>query len=290
MRLITIALLTLALGATAAHAASAAPGLVNYQGTLTDAFGDPLTGTHDLKFEIFDAVSGGSQIGPDQDFPSVSFDASGRFNVILSNLEDAFDGSTRYLQITVDGGTPLAPRQQFLSTPFAIRADSARTSDQTDFAALAAVALAATPESITAAMREPGRWASIGFSAFTTNIGQNNTWVEVPGSRLSFDNSAGRPLLILLQSTALGDAFLNTLEGGLPSGAASQARLMRTINGGAPTVVRITRNLGGTHNVATSFLDPSAGNLQYYVEIRVNSNDMFDQVQLESTNMQILEL
>src|SRR6185295_8509027 len=53
----------------------------------------------------------------------------GRFNVILGtadtvarSIRDAFEAENRYLEIKVNNGAPILPRQQFLSTPYAFKA------------------------------------------------------------------------------------------------------------------------------------------------------------------------
>jgi hypothetical protein len=52
--------------------------------------------------------------------------ANGRFNVIIGpkdtnavSIRDAFGGGDRFLEIKVNGGAPILPRQQFLSNPYA---------------------------------------------------------------------------------------------------------------------------------------------------------------------------
>ncbi|QTA90624.1 Uncharacterized protein dnm_066850 [Desulfonema magnum] len=106
------------------------PPLVNYQGMLTDADGKPLTGTKKIEFNLYDAAMGGTKIWGPQIFASVPL-VNGSFNVILSvaedgksSIADAFGGKDRYLGIKVGDEAELAPRQQILSTPFAINAKS----------------------------------------------------------------------------------------------------------------------------------------------------------------------
>ncbi|OQX23631.1 MAG: hypothetical protein BWK80_24950 [Desulfobacteraceae bacterium IS3] len=108
--------------------AQSVPPLVNYQGMLTDASGKPQTGTKKLEFNLYDAATGGSKVWGPQVFDSVPL-VNGMFNVILGttdaggkSIADAFSAKDRYLGMKVDSGTELVPRQQILSTPFAIRA------------------------------------------------------------------------------------------------------------------------------------------------------------------------
>ena len=138
------------------------PGQMNYQGQLVDADGNPWAdGEYAMMFNIYDAAEGGQLIwGPfkltgeqigDSFQPSVTV-VNSYFNVVLGpfdmpdqtevpledgleviaedperrNLANAFDGSVRYLEITIDGGV-LSPRQQILSAPFAFFSEKAVT-------------------------------------------------------------------------------------------------------------------------------------------------------------------
>ena len=117
------------------------PAYVNYQGRLNDAAGQPLaTGTYTLEFNIYN-----DPVGTDSTnrvWGPFIFDGAvgaghgavvnvigGRFNVILGSadtaarsIRDAFEAENRYLEIKVNNGAPILPRQQFLSTPYAFKA------------------------------------------------------------------------------------------------------------------------------------------------------------------------
>ncbi len=117
------------------------PPLVNYQGLLTDDGGTPIPdGMKKLEFNLYDAPIKGNKVWGPQVFDSVPI-VNGRFNVILGttdtggrSIAGAFSTSQRYLSFKVaTAGQDMAaipemsPRQQILSTPFAITADVART-------------------------------------------------------------------------------------------------------------------------------------------------------------------
>ncbi len=71
--------------------------------------------------------------------PATIESVQGRFNVVLGpadtapvprSLKEAFQGDgDRFIEITVGNGAPILPRQQFLSTPYAVRAHHARHAD-----------------------------------------------------------------------------------------------------------------------------------------------------------------
>ncbi|MBC7901068.1 MAG: tail fiber domain-containing protein [Saprospiraceae bacterium] len=98
-----------------------------YQGRFTDtAQQQPTNGTYQIRFALFDAVSGGSQIGPAIVNPSVLV-TNGIFTVSLNFGASSFSGATRFLQISVftipaDTYVGLTPRQPVTSAPYAIKA------------------------------------------------------------------------------------------------------------------------------------------------------------------------
>lgn len=108
------------------------PPLINYQGMLTDAQGQPVvSGTNKLTFNIYDAVIGGNLVWGPQVFDSVPV-INGMFNVILGTTDtggrsilDAFDADSRFLGIIIESGSEISPRQQILSTPYSIQAERA---------------------------------------------------------------------------------------------------------------------------------------------------------------------
>jgi hypothetical protein len=70
-----------------------------YQGQLTDA-GAAANGNYDLQFALFDAASGGTQIGSTLARASVAV-SNGVFTVQLDFGVSAFPGSDRFLEIGV---------------------------------------------------------------------------------------------------------------------------------------------------------------------------------------------
>src|SRR6266567_3518778 len=94
-----------------------------YQGQLHDG-GTNANGTYSMTFKLYDAVSGGIQIGGDiTTSPTL---ANGLFSVNLDFGAGAFNGGARWLDITVAGDT-LTPRVQVLSTPYTLFAATAAT-------------------------------------------------------------------------------------------------------------------------------------------------------------------
>ncbi|MGB0714761.1 MAG: hypothetical protein ACPGXK_02725 [Phycisphaerae bacterium] len=116
--------------ASAAVAQTPLSAVFTYQGRLQDGE-TPLDGTVDMEFRLFDAVSGGSQIGASQIFTDLLI-AGGVITVELDFGVMAFNGDARWLEIAVanPAGGPfvvLTPRQPLAATPYAQTALEAKS-------------------------------------------------------------------------------------------------------------------------------------------------------------------
>ncbi|EFO81370.1 hypothetical protein OSCT_0769 [Oscillochloris trichoides DG-6] len=99
---------------------TALPTAFTYQGQLMDA-GQPADGSYDLTFRLYDALSGGTQIGNAVAISGVAV-SQGIFTVQLDFGSAAFTDA-RYLEIQV-GTTTLSPRQPITPVPTALYAAS----------------------------------------------------------------------------------------------------------------------------------------------------------------------
>lgn len=94
-----------------------------YQGRLTDN-GNPANGSYDLRFTLFDASTGGAQVGSQIAIFNQAV-ANGLFTVALDFGTTPFKGEARFLQLEVKpagGGsyTLLSPRQPLTPAPYAL--------------------------------------------------------------------------------------------------------------------------------------------------------------------------
>ncbi|MFK7894938.1 MAG: IPT/TIG domain-containing protein [Myxococcota bacterium] len=102
------------------------PTQVPFQGLLLDSGGQPLTGSVDLQFELFDDLAAGTSLWAEAQpgvmvvdgVYSVTLGASTPITAVL------IEGGSAFLAITVDGEL-LTPRQQLLAVPYALRAAEA---------------------------------------------------------------------------------------------------------------------------------------------------------------------
>jgi microcystin-dependent protein len=113
------------------------PLVMNYQGTLHDAEGNPFTGYYTMTFRVYTDVIAPitSSVWSEQHL-SVTV-RGGRFNVLLGNVEpisnpipaDLFNDPDRFVGVQVAGYDEMVPRQRFASVPYALHANHATDSD-----------------------------------------------------------------------------------------------------------------------------------------------------------------
>ena len=104
----------------------------NYQGRLTEG-GSPANGSYQMQFKLFDALSGGNQIGGTISDVNLTV-TNGIFGTKLDFGANALSGANRWLEIAVRHSssefyTLLAPREQIASSPYAVRTLSAASAD-----------------------------------------------------------------------------------------------------------------------------------------------------------------
>ena len=112
---------------TAQSARADVPQVVTHQGRLFDAQGAPVSGPVDITFTIYDSEVDGVELWTET--LTVDFD-EGFFSVQLGELtvldELVFDGSVRFLGITVAQDPEMTPRAAIASVPYAMFAGDVR--------------------------------------------------------------------------------------------------------------------------------------------------------------------
>ena len=112
--------------AFAAFSIAQVPQLINYQGVLTNSAGSPINGTQSIKFSIYSATAGGSEVWTETQSVSVQ---NGLFNVLLGSVTpipySVFDASERYLALKVGSDPEMTPRKKLASTGYSFKANDA---------------------------------------------------------------------------------------------------------------------------------------------------------------------
>jgi hypothetical protein len=117
------------------------PHLINFQGTLADSTGNPITGTRDVQFSLYADSIGGAPLW--SEMHSAVDIADGVFRVSLGSVNTLspylFDGSVLWLGILVSPDVQeLSSRQPFVSVPYGFRSQEADHAVASDSALIAA--------------------------------------------------------------------------------------------------------------------------------------------------------
>lgn len=105
---------------------------ITYQGRLNDN-SVAANGNYQMQFSLYDAISGGTQVGATVENANVSV-TNGIFTTQLDFGANAFDGGERFIEIAVrrnssESYVTLDPRQPITSAPYATRARFATTAE-----------------------------------------------------------------------------------------------------------------------------------------------------------------
>ena len=107
------------------------PGLINYQGTLTDSNGVTLNTIVSMTFTIYTDSTLGSTVWTEI-HPLVEVN-NGLFNVLLGRVnaipDTVFQDPERWLGVRVESDPELEPRQRMAAVGYAFRASEADTAD-----------------------------------------------------------------------------------------------------------------------------------------------------------------
>ena len=103
---------------------------ITYQGSLDDG-GNPATGAYDFRFRLYDALSGGVQLG--EVIVNGVVVENGRFTVQLDFGANAYAAQATWLEIAVDSGgyQTLTPRQPLTAAPLALNLPNVYTNPST---------------------------------------------------------------------------------------------------------------------------------------------------------------
>ncbi len=114
------------------------PGFISYKGQLTDISGGPITDPVDVTFTLWDAETGGNQLGSGfSDTDSVTPNADGIYDTLIGDdggdmiPGSVFENDSVWLNVNVDG-EDLSPRTRLTPVGAALHAGSAGDADTVD--------------------------------------------------------------------------------------------------------------------------------------------------------------
>ncbi|MCD6385310.1 proprotein convertase P-domain-containing protein [Candidatus Sumerlaeota bacterium] len=103
------------------------PQLINYQAKITDSGGNPVNGTYDIVFTIYDAATGGNVIWTET-HSDVNIN-NGSLNVLLGSVTPipltTFHNPARWLGVKIGSDPEMTPRQRIVSVGYAFKCHSA---------------------------------------------------------------------------------------------------------------------------------------------------------------------
>jgi hypothetical protein len=106
------------------------PRLINYQGRLTDAAGNPLTGSYNMTFRLY---TGGAVCWTEAQTVNVTY---GVLNVLLGNVTpippNCFTSPNLELGVRVGSDSEMTPRRRVVSAGYAYKAEEAVDADTLD--------------------------------------------------------------------------------------------------------------------------------------------------------------
>ena len=229
-----------------------------YQGQLQSSSA-PATGSYDFEFLLFDALTGGSQIGSTLTRSSVAV-ANGIFSVKL-DFGSNYPGANRFLEIHViqtGGGafTPLTPRQAVSSAPYSVKslnADTATNATNAVNAGNATTAATATNALSLGGVAASGYLQTNGNGSGLTNLNAANvatgTLVNARLGQIPTANIADSA--VTSQKIATGQVVksLNTLTDNVTLAAGSNISITPT--GNTLTIASTGGSGGGIQNQTT---------------------------------------
>ncbi len=260
-----------ALPAFAPSAVSSSTNTIAYQGQLLDANGTPLTGTYDMKFNLYATAEGGTSLWTEEWHEANGVQVTdGLFHVMLGSINTLdqtiiTDNSNLFLGIAIGTDNEMTPRVQLGSVPFATQALTVpeNTIGTSKLVNGAVTSSKLAPVLKTVQNKGGNTWPTSG------------DWTDVPGAVLNFtadDISVDSTLLIYYTQQFKNDAgnivwarvLVDSQEVFMGQGAGSQWFMISlpvtfNVSPGAHTVkVQYKPVLGGTATASNYSLSAMA--------------------------------
>jgi len=236
--------------------------IFTYQGSLKDG-GVAANGNYDLEFVLFDALSGGTQLGSTIPQNSVAV-SNGTFAVTL-DFGNQYPGANRFLEIHVrqTGGasfTVLTPRQQIASAPYSVKSlnsenatNSTNSTNALQLGGVAANQYVLTGDTRLSDPRPPTAGSSNYVQNSTTQQAASN--FNISGNGTAAGTISGNVITAATQFNIGGNRVLSTGGGstfvGINAGATS--------GGGFNTFVGTGSGFSNTTGGNNNFVGVSAG-------------------------------
>ena len=222
-----------------------------YQGRLVDN-GSPASGNYDLRFTLYDALSGGNTIGvPIANAPTVV--SNGLFTVTLDFGGGIFLGNARWLEIGVrtNGSvlayTLLTPRQELTPAPNALYAPNAGTATTANGVAAGSVGTAGlAPNAVNSSIIANGSIVANDLSAsLLANIALLDRTPQTFTGANIFDRGSGGPGRLIVNGSSSPDTTAFTGLGFQYYAGEGEGAIMSSYNDGVSFLSFYTKSAPG---------------------------------------------
>ncbi|HKZ22664.1 MAG TPA: hypothetical protein VJ165_05605 [candidate division Zixibacteria bacterium] len=236
--------------------AASVPNLINFQGRLTDASGNPVAdGSHTVNFTLWTLPVGGSTVWTENTSQTTSSGLFthnlGSITVLPATLFQTYD--SLYLQVQADGQTIL-PRIRLTSTPYT-RVSNILETDNTII-----------PGNLAFESVPTGLFRTFGDDGLEQIRLWGNSWGEI----YLYDSDVTNDITVVLTANSSEGGELNLrndagtttidLHGGLTGDASAVLPL------GAINAAEMLNEPGVSNSVGPSFFGLSSGNITYVVD------------------------
>ena len=202
------------------------PQLINYQGVLTDAAGNPVNDTLSVQFSIYATATGGSALWTETQTVTIT---DGVFNVLLGSVNplpySTFAGDERYLSLKVDSDLEMVPRKKLVSVGYSFHSNN---SDSLGGLAASSFVKTDQPNSISTSMVQTNAVTEekifpdiVSSISGVTNDGGNIELEAGSNVTITPDDANNRITISSSGGTGGGDITAVTAGTGLSGGGAS---------------------------------------------------------------------
>lgn len=247
------------------------PGVISYQGTLTDSAGQPFSGDIDMTFRLYDTPTNGTELWTEAHTGTNSMPVQdGLFHVLLGSLSPipptVWTNDQLYIGIQVGNESEMSPRERLGAVPYAMRAN---------------IALTVPDNTITSDKMAVDYWNINVPGAWETTDAVLD-WTSVPGMNFAYTPSVNGVILLNLDarfrhtaSEAQGYCGIMVNSSGTPNAVSSIVFDLPNVSAPCSTNLAYPVLAGNTYSFSMAVQTTKPGTLTVDREIFTNFSAVF---------------